>query len=209
MKINNNTITADEGMVLRRISDGLLFGNELSLGYTYYINNTLLVEPLLEKPSDYEEISIDNNTDSKEVDEQEQINNQNNVSVETTEELQPYVDDIINKITEYDSSDEVNCFYLNDTKQWLPVGVRNTYKSSIEAAELLGDDEISFVIGNNIFTIDTKSAKLMLAQLQRYADTCYLVTTKHKLEVSELKSSKDIKNYNYKSGYPDKLIFKL
>lgn len=56
MRIDNNIIQAEEGKLLRRISDGLLVGNRLSLGYTYYINNELLDEPLLELPEHYEEI---------------------------------------------------------------------------------------------------------------------------------------------------------
>ena len=52
-KLNNKHILADEGKVLRRISDGQLFGNEIYLGYTYYLSG----EPLLELPEHYEEIN--------------------------------------------------------------------------------------------------------------------------------------------------------
>ena len=49
-KLNNKHILADEGKVLRRISDGQLFGNEIYLGYTYYLSGEELTEPLLELP---------------------------------------------------------------------------------------------------------------------------------------------------------------
>lgn len=55
-KLNNKHILADEGKVLRRISDGQLFGNEIYLGYTYYLAEEKLEEPLLELPEHYEEI---------------------------------------------------------------------------------------------------------------------------------------------------------
>lgn len=55
-KLNNKHILADEGKVLRRISDGQLFGNEVYLGYTYYLAEEKLEEPLLELPEHYEEI---------------------------------------------------------------------------------------------------------------------------------------------------------
>lgn len=55
-ELNNNHITAEEGKVLRRISDGQLFGNEIYLGYTYYLAGEKLEEPLLELPEHYEEI---------------------------------------------------------------------------------------------------------------------------------------------------------
>ena len=49
-------IKADEGKIFRRISDGFIFGNEISLGYTYYLNGKKLKEPLLELPEHFEEI---------------------------------------------------------------------------------------------------------------------------------------------------------
>ena len=52
-KLNNRHILADEGKVLRRISDGQLFGNEIYLGYTYYLSGEELPEPLLELPEHY------------------------------------------------------------------------------------------------------------------------------------------------------------
>lgn len=55
-ELNNNHITSEEGKVLRRISDSQLFGNEIYLGYTYYLSGEKLEEPLLELPEHYEEI---------------------------------------------------------------------------------------------------------------------------------------------------------
>lgn len=55
-KNNSSLIYADSGKIFKRISDGLVFGNKLYLGYTYYIGNKLLQEPLLELPEHYIEI---------------------------------------------------------------------------------------------------------------------------------------------------------
>lgn len=55
-ELNNNHITAEEGKVFRRISDSQLFGNEIYLGYTYYLSGEKLEEPLLELSEHYEEI---------------------------------------------------------------------------------------------------------------------------------------------------------
>ena len=49
-------IKAQDGKVFRRISDGTLYGKEISLGYTYYLNGEKLEEPLLELPEHFEEI---------------------------------------------------------------------------------------------------------------------------------------------------------
>ena len=55
-ELNNNHLIADEGKVLRRLSDGWIAGKEIVLGYTYFLNNIQLSEPLLELPEHYEEI---------------------------------------------------------------------------------------------------------------------------------------------------------
>ena len=50
------TIKASEGKVFRRIADGVIFGNEITLGYTHYLNGKTLYSPKWEVPSDFEEI---------------------------------------------------------------------------------------------------------------------------------------------------------
>jgi hypothetical protein len=51
-----NIIKADEGKVFRRIADGQIYGKEISLGYSYYINGIRLAEPHLDIPEDFEQI---------------------------------------------------------------------------------------------------------------------------------------------------------
>lgn len=53
---NSNHIIAEKGKAFQRISDGMIFGTEIHLGYTYYINGEKLAEPLLELPEHFIEI---------------------------------------------------------------------------------------------------------------------------------------------------------
>jgi len=55
-KENNRHIIADKGKVFRRIADGMLFGSDIYLGYTYYLGGVRLDTPKLEVPEDFEEI---------------------------------------------------------------------------------------------------------------------------------------------------------
>lgn len=55
-KDNERHITAEDGKVFRRISDGLIYGNEIWLGKTWYIGGTRLDAPLTELPEHFEEI---------------------------------------------------------------------------------------------------------------------------------------------------------
>ena len=54
--MENRIIKASKGKVFRRISDGFIFGNEIHLGYTYYLGGKKLEKPLLELPEHFEEI---------------------------------------------------------------------------------------------------------------------------------------------------------
>ena len=56
MKIEGTHITAEEGKVFKRISDGFIYGNEIHLGYTYYLGGEILETPLLELPEHFEEV---------------------------------------------------------------------------------------------------------------------------------------------------------
>ena len=56
---------ADEGKVFKRKSDGFIVGNEIYLGYTYYLNGEKLQEPKLEVIEDFEEIEDIYNKDKE------------------------------------------------------------------------------------------------------------------------------------------------
>lgn len=121
--------------------------------------------------------------------------------------------EMIAKIEEYDASENVNSFNVkmgpNTFSAWFTPAERSNYKSSIDAAELIGVNELSFYIGNNAVTLPTETAKLMLAQIQLYADQCFIVTKKHETAVRVLTSIENVDNYDYTTGYPEKLQFDL
>ena len=56
--LNTKHYIADRGMVFRRLSDGFVFGEELYLGYAYYIGGELLDTPREEQIEDFEEVLI-------------------------------------------------------------------------------------------------------------------------------------------------------
>ena len=119
----------------------------------------------------------------------------------------------INEIVMYDSSDAVNSFRVNvgnkviDT--WITPDKRSDYKNSIDAAELLGMTEVHPVLNGVAVTLDIQTAKMALAKIQIYANQCYGVTEQHKAAVNSLTTVKEVEDYDYKEGYPDKLTFNI
>ena len=56
MTIDGNHLIADEGKVLRRIGTDEIFGEDIWLGYSHYIEGVLQNPPHLDTPEDFEEI---------------------------------------------------------------------------------------------------------------------------------------------------------
>lgn len=115
----------------------------------------------------------------------------------------------IRQIEMYDCSEAVNSFIVNGVPAWLTPDVRANYKNSIEAAEVLGETSVTFIIAGIVATSTLQEARLMLAKIQRYADNCTIVTESHKARVNYLSSVQDIDAYDYTAGYPAKEAFEI
>lgn len=119
----------------------------------------------------------------------------------------------IDAITEYDNSANVNSFNVTteagEISYWFTAAERSNYRSSIDAAELIGLENLSFYVGEHAITLPTATAKLMLAQIQLYADQCYMVTKQHKAAVEALDTIEGVDNFDITSGYPEKLQLSL
>lgn len=120
----------------------------------------------------------------------------------------------IAQIEQYDSSDSVNGFDISISggetmTVWLTPEQRSNYKNSLDSAELLGLEEVHPVFGGVQLTIPTQTAKMALAQIQIYADRCYIVTETHKANVNALESIETVDGYDNETGYPERLVFNL
>ena len=119
----------------------------------------------------------------------------------------------IKEIEVYDESDAVNVFYVtidgNTITHWLTPDERANYKNSVDSAEIVGREDVHPIFNGMTLTIPTKTAKLYLAQIQLYADECWMVTEGHKAAVNALETIEDVDAYNFRTGYPEKLTFTL
>ena len=112
-------------------------------------------------------------------------------------------DIIIDKITKYDVSENVNLFYLQGNPMWLNdikrtslIKSTNIRKSQGAITTVLWDDD------NNKYDIPVDMALNMLNTLELYALDCYNMTAQHKKNISEMDSIEDVLNYDYMAGYP-------
>lgn len=115
--------------------------------------------------------------------------------------------EMLNKITEYDNSEDVNSFTFNGIKCWFDTEQRRGYAQSILSCKTLQVETIQVPIGNTIVTMKVSDADIMLAKVHLYADNCFMVTLQHKNTVNNLTTIEEVDSFDYKSGYPDKLVF--
>ena len=115
----------------------------------------------------------------------------------------------INDIIKYDSSPEVNGFYLNDELVWLSKDMRVGLVNSTTIEKNAGIQETTLWFDGRSLVIGVDTVLEMLAALEIYAKQCYNRTQEHIAEVNNLEDVKDVDDYDYTVGYPEKLHFNV
>jgi len=114
---------------------------------------------------------------------------------------------ILKCISDYDSSDNVNAFYLKGQKVWLDKDTRSGLILRFNAEKSAGKTETTLWLGTQSITLDIDKAIQMLYDIEVYASSCYDNTARHKVNVLALDSADKVMAYDYTTGYPDKLSF--
>ena len=119
----------------------------------------------------------------------------------------------IAELEAYDASDAVNGFIIrtdgSDVTEWLDTYKRNNAFRAIESAKKLGDESISFAIGDIPVTLTVTTAEIYLARVEKYAVTCTNVTVRHKAAINALDTVEDVEAYDFTVGYPQRLTFEI
>ena len=123
--------------------------------------------------------------------------------------------ELIEKILEYDKSDEVNICYIEIENQQLPYWVdkleRGSLKSAIQDCINCGRENYRLDLREIKVSVEIncENALNILSQLEVYAIDCYNTTTDHLFTVDNLTTIEELKNYDYKQNYPEKIILIL
>lgn len=129
--------------------------------------------------------------------------------------IEDYRRDKIREIERYDSSPEVNKCYINivGTKlsYWANKSERSSLKSAVNDCIIMNRNTYRLDLRDLGLSVDIDCNKLleMLSALEVYAIDCYNKTTDHIFNVNSLTTIEEIENYDYRSGYPEKIIFEI
>ena len=114
---------------------------------------------------------------------------------------------IKDEILRYDSSNEVNIFYVNDIPMWLDKATRSGLMLRFNAEIAMGKTETTLWYNGFEFILPVNDAIQMLYALEVYASACYDNTQHHLAEIQKIESYDDMKHYDYRNGYPEHLRF--
>jgi hypothetical protein len=90
---------------------------------------------------------------------------------------------------------------------WLDKATRVGLKLRFETEIEDGETETTLWYNGVAFPLEINMAVKMLHAIEKYASRCYDNTQRHIGCVKQLENIEDIQNYDYRSGYPDKLHF--
>ena len=113
----------------------------------------------------------------------------------------------IEEILRHDSSPEVNIFYIDGQELWLDKATRVGLKLRFDAEIASGQTNTTLWYNGVQFPLELNSALQMLNAIELYASVCYDNTQAHIANVKTLEDVESIKNYDYRTGYPEKLRF--
>ena len=111
------------------------------------------------------------------------------------------------EILRYDSSDDVNAFYMQGKSMWLDKATRAGLMLRLQAEQAIGKTSTTLWYGSQQFELPMEQAFQMLYALEVYASQCYDNTQRHLAAIQSLQTIDELDGYDYRSGYPEKLNF--
>ena len=113
----------------------------------------------------------------------------------------------IDEILRYDSSKEINGFYIDDKELWLDKATRVGLKLRFDAEIANGQTNTTVWYEGTAFNLELVNALQMLNDIELYASVCYDKTQSHIASVNAIEDIETLKKYDYRTGYPEKLRF--
>lgn len=121
--------------------------------------------------------------------------------------LNDYRDMMKDKVTDYDSSSEINVFYVSGIAIWLDKATRAGLLLRFQAEQAQGIEDTTLWYQGMQFPLKVEQAIQMLYAIELYASACYDNTQRHLAALDMLEDEESVKAYDYTTGYPKKLEF--
>lgn len=128
------------------------------------------------------------------------------------QEVVPYIPSLndvisakISEIQDYDSSEEVNSFTINDEVGWIDRNTRVALLHALDVVEQQNEQQYTVWFNNTPLTLPINTIRDFLNSLELYAIAALNVTNRHIYEVNQLTTIEEVNNYDITQGYPQKI----
>ncbi len=111
----------------------------------------------------------------------------------------------IAEVDAYDTSGEVNIFFVDGTSMWLDKATRVGLMNSTTIAKNLGQEKVTLWLGGTQLTLACDKAISLLSAIEMYAVQCFDTTARHKAAIGNLTTIEEVEKYDITAGYPEKL----
>lgn len=121
----------------------------------------------------------------------------------------------LRELERYDASENVNdCIIFYNGQEihyWAKVEQRTELEKAVRDCVTMGRETYRLDLRDKEISMIIPCDKLlqMIAMLEVYAVDCYNKTTDHRFAISSLTTLKDVEEYDFKVGYPEKLRFEV
>jgi hypothetical protein len=116
---------------------------------------------------------------------------------------------VLQKIQNYNMSDNVDGFILGGQQVWLTKPQRESLLTSLNMFVKAGVDTFPFVLGGRAMELPCAQMEQMLAAVEVYATQCMMVTAGHTAAVTALVNEEEMLAYDFTEGYPEMLHFNV
>lgn len=116
---------------------------------------------------------------------------------------------LISRIKEYDTSEEINTFFVNDTPVWFSKEERAALSNSLRIEAEIGKEATVLWINGVAYSLLIEEAKKMFNSIEEYAIACFNNTSININKAKALKLKEEVNNFDITQGYPEKLHFKF
>lgn len=115
----------------------------------------------------------------------------------------------LKELDEFDKSESVNSFMLNGESAWVKREERTSINYSTSIIKESSQKSTDLWLGKKCFTLDCDLLLQLLSQIELYAKKCYSVTSQHRANILNIDNLEELNNYDFTTGYPDKLNITL
>lgn len=115
----------------------------------------------------------------------------------------------LQEIINYDKSEDVNKFFINNFSLWLSREERIVIKDRFQREKDAGKEKTRLLYKGLVLELTPDVGIHLINMVSAYADQCFDVTEAHKSALNDLTTKEEIQSYDYTVGYPEKISITL